>query len=111
MASNRSRLRSAFWRSRSAALRCAADSFAERDPVSFTMTVACGAGVGRGTGVERTDWVEFSATTIPTVPVYTAFGDAGIETHGGADLGVGVGSETIWRSPKSFGLFLLGVVR
>jgi hypothetical protein len=50
MASNRARLRSASRRSRSAALRPAPDSLAERDPVSFTMTVGCGTGVGLGTG-------------------------------------------------------------
>jgi hypothetical protein len=58
-----------------------------------------------------TDWVEFSATTIPTVPVYTALGDGGIEPVRVANLGVGVGSETIWRSPKSFERLLLGVIR
>ena len=59
------------------------------------MTVGSGAGVGLGTDVRWTDWVEFSATTIPTLPVYTAFGDGGIEPVRVANLGVGVGSETI----------------
>ena len=111
MASNRARLRSAFWRFRSAALRSATDSLADCDPVSFTMTVGCGAGVGLGTCARRSDWGEFSATTIPTVPAYTAFGDAGMEPGRVANLGVGVGSEAIWRSPKSFERLLLGVIR
>jgi hypothetical protein len=77
--------------------------------MSATMTVGPGVGVGLGSGSRWTDWVEFSATTIPTVPVYAAFGVAGIEPRPVDNLGVGVGSETIWRSPKSFQRVLLDV--
>ena len=57
--------------------------------------VGCGDGLGLGTGATRTAWVEFSATTLPTVPVYAAFGFAGIEAGPVANVRVGVGSETI----------------